>query len=296
MFKKRETPIQNIAYLALMSAINVIFVLMSSLLPPLMFVLVFILPLTNTVVTLFCKKRYYPIFFIVTVGLCLLTTFSISMFDTFLYVIPSMVTGFIFGILIEKNIPSIHSLVLTTAIQYIFIVLTFYIINLIVPQQNFIDAFLSMFGLQNFKFKEVFIHVFCFLLASIQNLISYIVIKYEIPKLGYQFNHTIKFHFIEQIVIFASLILGVVTYFIYPPLVYIFVFIPLYYFISQIMEICISKNITLIIIEGAIILLSIFSFALLYSFPVKPLSIILLYIPIGLTNLVHISKYYLIKK
>jgi len=296
MFKKRETPIQNIAYLALMSAINVIFVLMSSLLPPLMFVLVFILPLTNTVVTLFCKKRYYPIFFIVTVGLCLLTTFSISMFDTFLYVIPSMVTGFIFGILIEKNIPSIHSLVLTTAIQYIFVVLTFYIINLIVPQQNFIDAFLSMFGLQNFKFKEVFIHVFCFLLASIQNLISYIVIKYEIPKLGYQFNHTIKFHFIEQIVIFVSLILGVVTYFIYPPLVYIFVFIPLYYFISQIMEICISKNITLIIIEGAIILLSIFSFALLYSFPVKPLSIILLYIPIGLTNLVHISKYYLIKK
>ena len=97
LFKKRETLVQNIAYMAIMAAINVIFVLLTALLPPLMFLMVFVLPLTSAVVTLFCKKRYFPIYFIVTIGLCMLASFGIYIFDTFFYVLPALISGFFFG-------------------------------------------------------------------------------------------------------------------------------------------------------------------------------------------------------
>ena len=147
-FKKRETVVQNIAYMAIMAAINVIFVLLTALLPPLMFLIVFVLPLTSAVVTLFCKKRYFPIYAVATVALCLLTTMGIYIYDTFFYVIPSLITGFVFGLLIEKRVPAIYIIVLSSALQYILSYLTFLVLDLILPDINFIDALLSILFFQ----------------------------------------------------------------------------------------------------------------------------------------------------
>ena len=97
LFKKRETPVENITYLGIMAAINVIFVLLTNVLPVLFFLIVFVLPLTSAVVTLFCKKAYFPIYFIVTLALCFLVNLGFHIFDTFLYVFPSLITGFLFG-------------------------------------------------------------------------------------------------------------------------------------------------------------------------------------------------------
>ena len=98
IFKKRETVTQNIAYMAIMSAINIIFVLLSNLVPGLLFLLVLILPLTSTVVTLYCKKVYYPVYAITTLGLCLAVAGGFSIFDALIYVFPSLIVGFVFGV------------------------------------------------------------------------------------------------------------------------------------------------------------------------------------------------------
>ena len=180
LFKKRETVVQNIAYMAIMAAINVIFVLLTAILPPLMFLIVFVLPLTSAVVTLFCKKRYFPIYAIATVALCLLTTMGIYIYDTFFYVIPSLITGFVFGLLIEKRAPAIYIIVGSTALQYVLSYLTFLILDMILPDINFIDALLSIFGLRDFVYKEVFIHLFLFTLASIQTAFAYFILKKEV--------------------------------------------------------------------------------------------------------------------
>lgn len=295
MFKKRETPIQNIAYLALMAAINVIFVLLTALFPPLMFILVFILPLASTVVAVFCKKRYFPIYFIVTIGLCLLVSFGIYIYDTFFYVIPSLITGFIFGILIEKKVSGIHILTSTTIIQYLLTYLTFIILNAVVTGVNFFDVVLGIFGLQNFQFKEVFTHVFCFLLAGIQMLFTYILIKYEVKKLGIEVNLNDDKSYISNFASIVAIILSVAMYFVYAPLVYVCMFIALYYFVYQIILLLLEKKKLYFILIGAIILLSAFLFAFLYSYPIKPLSIILLSIPFGLINVVHFTDNCLIK-
>ena len=296
MFKKRETLIQNMAYMALMAGINVIFVLLSALFPPLMFLMIFLLTLANAVVTIFCKKKYYPIYFIVTVGLCLLTTFGIYIYDTFFYVIPSLITGFVFGLLIEKRWPAIHILTITNIIQYSLMLLTFLILDKVLVGVKFTDTLLAIFGLQNFAFKEVFIHVFAFLIASIQNLFTYFIIKMEVKKLGITVNLNDDRPLYKYIAIFVSITLAIITYFYYAPLCFAFIFIALFYGLYEIGEILINKKLVPIIILGATLIISIFLFAFLYQYTTRPLSIVLLSIPLGLINIVSIVNNTLLKR
>ena len=102
--KKRETPVQNISYIGIMAAVNVVFVLISSFLPILFILLVFILPLTSVIVTIYCKKAYFPVYFVTNLALTFAVTSGFSVFDTFIYVLPSLISGYlIWGALKIEN-------------------------------------------------------------------------------------------------------------------------------------------------------------------------------------------------
>ena len=275
LFKKRETLVQNIAYMAIMAAINVIFVLLTALLPPLMFLIVFVLPLTSAVVTLFCKKRYFPIYAITTVALCLLTTLGIYIYDTFFYVIPSLITGFVFGLLIEKKVPAIYIIVSSTALQYVLSYLTFLILDLILPDINFIDALLSIFGLSDFVFKDCFIHLFLYTLASIQTSFAYFILKQEVKKLGFEVVIDIKLHYL--LFIFEIIIdcLALAMVFVYPPLVYVFIVMNLPFVIYEIIELFYTRKPVIYICMGVALIISVVIFVAFYTFIPHPLGIIL---------------------
>ena len=275
LFKKRETLVQNIAYMAIMAAINVIFVLMTALLPPLMFVMVFVLPLTSAVVTLFCKKRYFPIYAITTVGLCLLTTSAIYIYDTFFYVIPSLITGFVFGLMIEKKVPAIYIIVGSTALRYILSYLTFLSLDLILPEINFIDALLSIFGLADFAFKDCFIHLFLYTLASIQTVFAYFILKREVKKLGFEVVLDIKLHYLLFIVGILIDFLAVMMVFIYPPLVYVFVVMNLPFMVYEIINLIYTRKTLIYILLVITLVVSSIIFVACYTLIPHPLGIIL---------------------
>ena len=276
LFKKRETLVQNIAYMAIMAAINVIFVLMTALLPPLMFVMVFVLPLTSAVVTLFCKKRYFPIYAIATVGLCLLTTSAIYIYDTFFYVIPSLITGFVFGLLIEKKVPAIYIIVSSTALQYLLSFLTFLTLDLILPEINFIDALLSIFGLSDFAFKDCFIHLFLYTLASIQTVFAYFILKKEVKKLGFEVVLDVKLHYLLFAIGIFIDVLALIMVFVYPPLVYVFVVMNLPFMIYEIVSLVYSRKTLIYILLVATLVVSIIIFVACYTLIPHPLGVILL--------------------
>lgn len=276
LFKKRETLVQNIAYMAIMAAINVIFVLMTALLPPLMFVMVFVLPLTSAVVTLFCKKRYFPIYAIATVGLCLLTTSAIYIYDTFFYVIPSLITGFVFGLLIEKKVPAIYIIVSSTALQYLLSFLTFLTLDLILPEINFIDALLSIFGLSDFAFKDCFIHLFLYTLASIQTVFAYFILKKEVKKLGFEVVLDVKLHFLLFAIGIFIDVLALIMVFVYPPLVYVFVVMNLPFMIYEIVSLVYSRKTLIYILLVATLVVSIIILVACYTLIPHPLGVILL--------------------
>ena len=182
MFKKRETLTQNIAYMGLMAAINVIFVLLTYFVPFLIFVLVFVLPLTSVVVTLFCQKKYLPIYMLATIGLCLIATMN-NFSDTLFYVIPALISGVVFGLLVEKKVSPIWiifaSTLITTGLSYAFVPL----IELIYGQ-NIITVFLTVFRVNEFTYIDYMVPCFIYLISLIQSILSYIFIRAELPKLG----------------------------------------------------------------------------------------------------------------
>ena len=291
MFKKRETVVQNIAYMAIMAAINVIFVLLTAVLPPLMFLIIFILPLTSTVVTLFCKKRYFPIYFVATVGLCLAVTSGIYIWDTFFYVIPSLITGFIFGLLIEKRVPAIYIMVISSLVQYVITFLTFLVLDKALPGLNFIDVILNMFGLLDFAFKDVFVHSFLFLLSFIQTLFTYAVIKYEIKKLGFEVNLEIKYHFILESSLLLLIGLSILMMFFYPPLLYVSMMSALPIVLFMIVKLILKNRVVNYVLLVASLFAGLFIFAFFYPHLTSPTQLILIAPFYGLILIIYFVNY-----
>ena len=242
LFRKRETPIQNIAYMSIMAAINVIFVLLSNLLPFLLFLLVFILPLTSAIVTIYCKKRYYPIYFIVTLALCILVGYGFSIFDTLVYVFPSLITGFIFGICFEKQVPAILVLVGNTIIQFFLSLLTFYVLGTFISNLNMMDVLINAFGLTEFGFKWSFSLIFLYIIALIQTTLSYIFIKLEIRRLDIALNLEMQNRYLLFVCSFIFYSFAVLSYFYFLDWCIVFVLMPLPIYIYQLSELVLSKN------------------------------------------------------
>lgn len=274
IFNKRKTLIENIAYMGIMAAINVIFVLMATLLPFLLFLLVFILPLTSTIVTIFCKKKYYPIYFVATIGLCMIVTlWNIS--DTFFYVIPSLISGFIFGIMIERKINPLWSIISATAVN---IGITFATIPLINNLLNIdiVDTFLSVFSLSTFTYKSELVVSFIFFLSLVQQSLAYLVIKEELPKMGIDNQIQKPKDLIVKIASLSSFALCMAFVFIYPPVAFVLFFINLYFAIYQLYYLVESKNMLSIVLLVAALFILVFAFAILFQYMPAPCGIMLI--------------------
>ena len=296
IFKKRKTLIQNMAYMAIMAAINVIFVLLSNVLPVLLFLLVFALPLTSAIVTIYCKKRYYPIYFVVTLALCFAVSAGFSIFDTFIYVLPSLITGFIFGLFIEKQIPAIYTLLATTIVQYGLTLLTYYVLGKIVNNINLTESILIAFGLGDFQFKASFTQVFLYIISEIQIVIAYIFVKYQVNRLGISVNLICKRQYLLYITEVLCAGLCILSYFYFPEYAIVLMLIALPIYIYQLVLLILEKRIWIWISLGAIHLIFIFMFAFLYDYVTAPNQFILIYILFGLLTIIDFLGNYCFKQ
>lgn len=294
IFKKRETLTQNIAYMAIMAAINVVFTLITTLVPVLMVLLVLVLPLTNVVVTLYCKKRYFPIYAIVTVGLCLLVTMW-DITETFFYVIPSIFSGFVFGVMIEKKIPAVFILMSTAIIQFGF---TYAAIPFIknVLGVDIIMIFAKAFGVSTFKYLDYLVPTFVAFMALAQSALAYIFIKSEIPKMGYSvtLEHD-KYYFVIPLLTLLGIGLFALLAYLAPSFSYTFLIFALYFAIYLLVDLLIDSNIKIWISLFASLMVSIVLFACLYKFVPNPFGISLFMIFFVLSSIIAVLENYLFR-
>ena len=296
LFSKRITLIQNIAFMAIMAAINVVFVVLSNVLPVLLFLLVFVLPLTSTLVTIYCKKAYFPIYFIVTLALCLGVSAGFYIFDTFIYVLPSLITGFIFGFCIEKKIPAIYTLLIATAVQYGLTILTFFVLGKIVNNLDLTESIVIAFGLKDFEFKAVFIQVFLFIVAEIQIIISYIVTKVLVNRLGIDVNLICRQNYVLYSVEVLCGGLAVLSYFYFPVYTLVIVLFALPIYLYQLITLVLQKRIWVWASVAGIHLVFIFLFAFLYEYTQAPNQFILIYLLFGLLTIIDFLANYCFKQ
>lgn len=293
MFKKRETVLQNMTYIAIMSAINVIFVLLTTLLPALFILIIFLLPLTSLIVYCFCKKRFFPIYAVATIGLCLIFNLW-RITDTIFYVIPSIITGLIFGICIEKKVPIFYTLFIATVVGVGLTYASFPLIKLMVEVDT-IDYFLKMFKLGEFEFKDFLPPLFIFVISSIQMALTYIVIKDEVIKLGIEISDDDASEFILFIICSVFLLAGIGFSFLYGPVSLLFFGFVIYVNVYQCVLLFTKKRVLFLVAILSSLVITVFLYALLNQYIPKPFTyLIILDIPL-IMNIVSISNYCLEK-
>lgn len=293
--KKKETLVQNITYMAIMAAINVVFVLITVFVPFLFFLIVFVLPLTSTIVTLHCKKRYFPIYAVATIGLCMICTMW-QIGDTIFYVIPSIISGFLFGFMVEKKVPSFWILISTTLVQIGFSYATIPLLNLI-SGKDVVVSFATAFGLGEFKYLNYVVPCFIFFISLAQQVIAYMVIKEELPKFGYTLNEPKELPFSLAIGIGAASTLAFVFSFIPKcgPVSYLMSLISLLFVCHSIIYLILEKKTLVYILIVVSLVVSVFTFAFLYSLIKEPLGLVLVNIFFFMIAIIVLINNYLLK-
>lgn len=263
VFNKKETLIRTICFMAFFVAINVICSFVAIYAPVVSVILIIFLPLTSAVVEISCKDRWFPIYALATIGLSIVV--SLSQIDfTIFYIVPSIFTGYIFGLAMKKNLPDMFTIFFASVIQaglsFSFIPL----INLI-SGTNLFDFIAKIFRISSRFLFDTWIILVFFLIALIQTILSYIVVKNELNKLGLKTVEKDSTNF-ANFAALISVILGTVFAIFYLPLSYLFVGVSFFFGTFIVIFQVKNKKYFMLILDGVFCLITLFIYAFLNNY------------------------------
>lgn len=261
-FKKKESLISSITFMAIMSAIDIIICVLSALFPVAAIFIILFLPLTATLVEIYCKDRYFPIFFIASIGLSLVATLW-NIETTIFYLIPSIITGYIFGLGIKKGIPSVYGLLVATLLQMGITLLFIPMIN-VVFEVDIVDTFVVFFNLKGNEAVYNIVPAFIFAISFIQIILSYIIVINEIRKISDIFDSN-KYSWIHELLLLvvsiATIPLGLVSL----KVAFVLLLIALYLAIYIIIDYIEQRYFYILIVFGGGLIINIILFSIMHQ-------------------------------
>lgn len=262
VFNKKDTLTKTITFMALFAAINVVLSLPTLFVPYLSVILVIFLPLTSAIVEVACEDKYFPIYALGTLGLCFAVMFWNIDFAIF-YIVPSIVTGYLFGLMVKKQIAPIWSILAATAAQTI---LSFLFVPLmeLITERNFINdvvEILKMIGLENAK---TYVLVTFFAVSLVQIILSYIATTAELKRLGIESRKIEEIPSIIPYVVFGTILLSIPAFIIYNGAGFLFLALTLFFTYFLLYKFVVQKSYKKLIVFGVAILVNIFVFAIFY--------------------------------
>lgn len=289
MFSKRETLTENIALMALMSAINIIICVLVAFLNVFSIFLILVLPLISALVEIYCKDRYYLIYAFASLGLSLIATLW-NIETTIFYLVPSLFTGYLFGLLAKKNIPSIYSILLTSLVQMGLTMGEIPLINFIFDV-NIINTFKTFFKLNESTNVDVIIPSFIFTISLIEMSLSYLIISNELIKLKIEEYENDKFDYLNCASLLLFSILSILFSLFSLETSYLFFMISLYFVIFIIGKAISRKSIPEILFFVLVLIVSIILYALFNGSQSMKANVLLLNIvpsSIGLIDIIFL--------
>ena len=290
LFNKKTTLVHHITYMGIMTAINLIFIILANFVPFLIFLLILLLPFASTIVSYYCLKRYYLIYAIASIGLCLI--FNIP--DTIFYVVPAIITGFFIGVLLEKGAHPfwlvLFSSIIEAGLTFAFIPL----INLI-ANTDIVQDFLKIFKLDSFAYQEIATYLFIYFISLLQCILTQFVLLNDVKKMG--IIVTSKVSTLAPYIIGLEISLALVFTFalFYAPLAFVFLEIAIYFAIFLLVDLLYSKKPIVYIILVILCIAAFFGFVLLYQRVTAPLGLLLVALfPLSI-SVVSFVKIYLLK-
>ena len=260
---QRKNLQKSIPLMALMAAINVIIAEIAGLSLIASLFLILCLPLTSALVEICCKDRYFPIYALATVGLSLGLTFW-NIETTIFYVLPSIITGYIFGLLAKRKIPTVWSIFLATLVQTGISYALIPLINFVF-QVDLIMTFKTAFGLKDMVNVNYIIPTFIFLISLVQISLSQLIVSQELNRFGIQENKSVSSDLFSSLTGILFSLLIILFYFVNLSLAYICLAISIFFAINSLLVLIVNKNYFSLIPIAASFLLNFFLFALLQS-------------------------------
>ncbi|MBQ0008885.1 MAG: hypothetical protein KBS97_01215 [Firmicutes bacterium] len=278
----------------MMAAINVIFSLFTAFVPLLSVALIIFIPLTSTLVEIYCKDRYFPIYALATLGLSICVSLSAIDFTLF-YLIPSIITGYVFGFMAKKNFPSLWGIfiaaVLQTGISFAFIPLI-----KVITERNLIDDLKIILQVNDSVYFTNLLILMFFVVGLIQTVLSFIVVNNELKKFGIKNDEEKDWRLPVALGTILSSGLAVGLFFVYVPISLLCVGFAWYFAVfSLVFEIKNSNKIA-VIIMASMLLVNLFVFAGLNQFIEKGSEFILLGIAPLCISLISLGFYFLKKQ
>ena len=292
-FYKKETLIRTICFMAFFVAINVVCSFLTTVLPLISIILIIFLPLTSAIVEVMCKDRWFPIYAIATIGLSIVVSLS-SIDFTIFYIVPSIFTGYIFGLFSKRNLPSMFAIFLAAIVQTL---LSFAFIPLLqlITGSNLIDVFVKILRISDrFWFDSIILLLF-FLVALIQVILSYIVVQNELSKFGQKSECKYNQERIAGFTTIGSAVLSAIFSIFYMPLCYLFIGIAYYFAVFVVIFQIQVKNKICLIIDGVSLLIGVILYAALNQFVKDEVEFALFAITPGLISVVSICYSFLKK-
>ena len=214
MGKYRYENVKALAYVALMSALSLIFVLITFSLLDVGIILILVLPLFSALVSINVNFKYSLIY--------IASTFLISLIDPQLAlfaIIPSLLSGFLYGKMIKFNIHGSFNILANTLLLTLLQYLGTYLIN-VIYEVDLINTMSSIMKINLQTFDSVYL-LFLFTICLIECSLSYIIITNELKKLNYNINEERKYFLPTLIVEFLLIILCIMTSFLSLKLCYL---------------------------------------------------------------------------
>ena len=292
-FYKKETLIRTICFMAFFVAINVVCSFLTTVLPLISIILIIFLPLTSAIVEVMCKDRWFPIYAVATIGLSIVVSLS-SIDFTIFYIVPSIFTGYIFGLFSKRNLPSMFAIFLAAIVQTL---LSFAFIPLLqlITGSNLIDVFVKILRISDrFWFDSVILLLF-FMVALIQVILSYIVVQNELSKFGQKSESKYNQERIAGFTTIGSAVLSAIFSIFYMPLCYLFIGIAYYFAVFVVIFQVRVKNKFCLIIDGVTLLIGVIFYAALNQFIKDEVEFALFAITPGLISIVSICYSFLKK-
>ena len=291
---ERKNLTKSIPLMALMAAINIIVAELAGLSPIVSLFLILVLPLTSAVVELCCKDRYFPIYAVATFGLSLALTFW-NIETTIFYVLPSIITGYIFGLLAKYKIPVVWSIIAATLAQTAMSYALIPLVNFIF-QVDIILTFKTALGLKDMVYVDTMIPSFIFVISLIQVSISQLIVSQELQKFGViQISKDLSEAISAGIGLGISLLI-IPFYFISLEFAYLFLMIALYFAIYKTVMFVYEKKYYRLIPIGVSIAINIVLVALLNQYLKEASTFLLLGFTTACICLISIVFSYLNKK
>ena len=287
LFKKKTTLVHHIAYMGIMACINVLFIVLETFIPIGVFFLILFLPLVSTIVSYFCLKRYYIIYAAASFGLCAIFNPASAIF----YIIPSLASGFLTGVFLEKKINPFWIILACTVIEVSFTYAFIPLIELITGV-NFIEKILQIISLNDFVYRDELYNLTIFFIALAQCSLAQFVLLNEIKKMGIEINTRVNSFLPYIIGLWACLIVATIFAICYRPLAFVFIVISFYFALFLLADIIISQKVVGYVVLGSLLIVSFFAFSFLYSQIEKPLGLMLTgFFPLSVSIASFINNY-----